>query len=218
LATPYVQLRLDRVPSTQDVARAEIEDLPLLVMAAGQTAGRGRSGAQWLTSDRALAVSLALHHDPADTRPLTLMAGLAAVEATEGTTLKWPNDVLKAGAKVGGILVERSGGLTVTGLGLNLWWREAPEGTTALFATDPGEEAHAEIGALWGAELMRLIDSEGWPVDLYRRTCATLGRPITWEPNGSGTAIDVDPDGGLIVRTSTGDRTLVSGAVAHVRQ
>ncbi|MGH3650622.1 MAG: biotin--[acetyl-CoA-carboxylase] ligase, partial [Acidimicrobiia bacterium] len=166
----------------------------------------------------ALAVSLALHHDPADTRPLSLMAGLAAVRATEETSLKWPNDVLKTGSKVGGILVERSEDITVTGLGLNLWWREAPEGTTALFETDPGEEAHAEIGALWGAELMRLIDGEGWPVDLYRQMCETLGRTIRWEPNGSGTALDVDPEGGLIVRTPSGHRTLVSGAVSHVRQ
>lgn len=205
------------MPSTQDVARERLEDLPVLVLASGQTRGRGRSGADWLTADRALATSLAFHHAEGEERPLSLMAGVAALRATEGTSLKWPNDVVADHAKVGGILVERSGDTTVIGLGLNLWWPSAPEGMGALFTQDPGEEAHAEIGALWGAELMEAIDGEGWQIDEYRRACATIGRDITWEPDGAGRAVDVADDGALVVETSTGRETLHSGAVSHVR-
>ena len=57
MATPYFQLRLERVPSTQDVARERLAELPLLVMAGEQSEGRGRSGAGWMTADRALAAS-----------------------------------------------------------------------------------------------------------------------------------------------------------------
>lgn len=217
MATPYFQLRLDRVPSTQDIARERFEDLPLLVLARGQTRGRGRSGAGWLNADRALAASLAVPFGSADSRPLSLMAGVAATRATEGTSLKWPNDVLCDGKKTGGILVERSGDLAVIGLGLNLWWPSPSEGAGALFAEDPGEEAHAEIGALWGAELMGMIDGEGWPIDDYRQACATLGRDITWDPDGEGEAVDVADDGGLVVETDSGRRTIYSGAVSHVR-
>lgn len=219
MATPYFQMRLDRVPSTQDVARENFEELPLLVLASGQTKGRGRSGAEWLTADRALAASLAFVSEPGDDRPLSLMAGVAAVRATSGTSLKWPNDVLHDGLKVGGILVERTGGLTVIGLGLNLWWEgSSPEGMGALFADDPGDRSHTEIGALWGAELMELIDEGGWPIDAYRRACVTLGREITWEPDGSGKATDVADDGALLVQTASGDEALYSGAIHHVRQ
>jgi BirA family transcriptional regulator, biotin operon repressor / biotin---[acetyl-CoA-carboxylase] ligase len=217
LATPYFQLRVKRVPSTQDVARDKLEELPLLVVAAEQTEGRGRSGAEWLTADRALAASLAFHHADDEERPLSLMAGVAAVRATEGTSLKWPNDVMSGEAKVGGILVERSGDVTVIGLGLNLWWPSAPEGMGALFDEDPGEEAHAEIGALWGAELMEAIDNTGWPTDDYRAMCDTIGRDITWEPDGSGRAFDIAPDGALLVETSHGVESLHSGAVSHIR-
>lgn len=217
MATPYFQLRMKRVPSTQDVARDKLEELPLLVIAAEQTEGRGRSGAEWLTADRALAASLAFHHTDHEERPLSLMAGVAAVRATEGTSLKWPNDVMSAEAKVGGILVERTGEVTVIGLGLNLWWPSAPEGMGALFDEDPGEEAHAEIGALWGAELMEAIDAAGWPIDDYREVCDTIGRDITWEPDGSGRAVDIAADGALLVETSHGVESLHSGAVSHVR-
>lgn len=217
MATPYFQLRMKRVPSTQDVARDKLEELPLLVVAAKQTEGRGRSGADWLTADRALAASLAFQYADGEERPLSLMAGVAAVRATERTSLKWPNDVMLGDAKVGGILVERSGDVTVIGVGLNLWWPSAPEGMGALFDEDPGEEAHAEIGALWGAELMEAIDDAGWPIDDYRDVCDTIGRDITWEPDGSGRAVDVAPDGALLVETSHGIESLHSGAVRHVR-
>ncbi|HSM43885.1 MAG TPA: biotin--[acetyl-CoA-carboxylase] ligase [Acidimicrobiia bacterium] len=217
MATPYFQLRMKRVPSTQDVARDKLDELPLLVVAAEQTEGRGRSGAEWLTADRALAASLAFHHADVEERPLSLMAGVAAVRATEGTSLKWPNDVMSGEEKVGGILVERSGDVTVIGLGLNLWWPSAPEGMGALFDEDPGEDAHAEIGALWGAELMEAIEDAGWPIDAYRDVCDTIGRDITWEPDGSGRAVDVAPDGALLVETSHGIESLHSGAVRHVR-
>ncbi|HUG32450.1 MAG TPA: biotin--[acetyl-CoA-carboxylase] ligase [Acidimicrobiia bacterium] len=217
MATPYFQLHQNRVPSTQDVARDELQDLPVLVLATEQTRGRGRSGAEWLTADRALAASLAFHHSADEPRPLSLLAGVAAIRVTSGTSLKWPNDVLLDGNKVGGILVEQSDAVTVIGLGLNLWWPAPPEGMGALFADDPGDEAHAQIGALWGAELMEAVDSAGWPVEEYRAACTTLGLDITWEPDGSGRAVDVGTDGGLLVETSRGFESLYSGAVSHVR-
>ncbi|HEX6220664.1 MAG TPA: biotin--[acetyl-CoA-carboxylase] ligase [Acidimicrobiia bacterium] len=218
MATPYFQLRFDSVPSTQDVARDHFDDLPLLVFAAGQTKGRGRSGSDWRNADRSLAVSLIFEHEPSDHRPFSLMAGVAAVRATDGTRLKWPNDVLTGdNLKVGGILVERDESTTVVGLGLNLWWPEPPEGTGALYESDPGPDRHAEIGALWGAELMDLVESDGWPLDEYRQSCVTLGREIVWEPDGRGRAIDVARDGALVVDVGGSEARLVSGAVRHVR-
>lgn len=217
MATPYFQLRRESVSSTQDVARAEIADLPILVIAAAQTAGRGRSGSEWFTADRAVAASLAFHHTGGEDRPLSLMAGIAAVRATAGTTLKWPNDVMVGESKAGGILVETSGEVTTVGLGLNLWWADAPEGMAALYSEDPGGEAFAQVGALWGAEFMEILDGSGWPIDAYRTMCVTLGREITWEPDGVGRAVDIAPDGALIVETAAGREKLYSGAVHHVR-
>jgi BirA family biotin operon repressor/biotin-[acetyl-CoA-carboxylase] ligase len=219
MATPYFQFRFDTVPSTQDIARERIDDLPVLVQATGQSEGRGRTGSEWINADRALAASLAIKLPESDQRPFSLMAGVAAVRATDdGASLKWPNDVMVGDLKVGGILVERSGEVVVIGLGLNLWWPDPPTGAGGLYEEDPGPERHAEIGGLWGAELMRLLDAEGWPSSEYKSDCVTLGRQISWEPGGSGRAVDVAPDGGLIVETSDGaTATLYSGRVSHVR-
>ncbi len=131
MATPYLQLWAEEVASTQDLARSELESLPVVVVAQRQTAGRGRGGAPWLSAPRALAVSLAFRPSDDDLRPFSLMAGVAAARGLEGVSLKWPNDLLADEAKVGGILVERADEVVV-GMGVNLWWPDAPEGMSAL--------------------------------------------------------------------------------------
>lgn len=217
MATPYFQLREESVASTQDVARQALEDLPVLVIASAQTRGRGRGGGPWITADRALAVSFAFRADRAEARPLSLIAGVAAARTGAGIGLKWPNDLMASDGKVGGILVERSEQLVVVGLGLNLWWPEPPQGMAGLLAEDPGPDRHAELGTLWGAELAALLADTGWPREEYIRLCSTLGEDITWEPEGSGKAVDVDPDGALVVESGGDRRKIRSGAVSHVR-
>jgi len=216
MATPYVQIREEEVPSTQDRARAELDLLPVVVIAERQSAGRGRSGAAWLTAPRALAVSIAFRPPDEDRRPFSLMAGVAVVSVLEQVELKWPNDVMAGAAKVGGILVERSQEVVI-GLGLNLWWPDPPEGVGALLDADPGPGEHSRIAGLWAAELMRLIDDEGWPAEEYRASCATLGRDITWEPEGRGRAVDVTDDGELVVDVDGVRQTIASGAIRHLR-
>jgi BirA family biotin operon repressor/biotin-[acetyl-CoA-carboxylase] ligase len=216
MATPYLQLRREEVTSTQDVARDELDGLPVVVISARQTAGRGRSGALWISAPRALAVSVAFEIGGEDQRPFPLMAGVAAARAVSPVSLKWPNDLLIGDDKLGGILVERSGDRVVAGLGLNLWWPEPPSGVGSLFGVDPGEDMHARIGAMWAAELMHLVDLDDWPRGEYLSRCATVGRRITWEPDGLGLAVDVSESGELVVEQEGVLGTLSSGAVRHV--
>lgn len=218
MATPYWQLHRDEVPSTQDLARSELESIPVAVIAASQSAGRGRTGAGWITAPRALAVSVAFRATPEEVRPISLTAGVAARRAVGDVVgLKWPNDVQIGDAKVGGILVEQSDGVVVVGMGLNLWWPDAPDGVGALHEEDPGPQRHAEIGALWTAELLSLLRARGWPIDEYRQACVTLGRDITWEPDGSGRALDVSENGALLIEDGSGQREIHSGVVRHLR-
>lgn len=217
MATPYFQMSLDEVPSTQDVARGHLGPLPMVVISRSQTAGRGRSSAGWLNADVATAVSVAFVPADDETRPLSLMAGVAAVRSTDGTRLKWPNDVTLAGSKVGGILVERNEDSVVIGLGLNVFWPDAPNGIGALRDVAPDPNAGEEIAALWAAELVALVAEPGWPIDEYRAVCDTLRHDITWEPAGAGRAVDVDEDGALVVESAGIRQRVVAGAVRHVR-
>ncbi|HET6866413.1 MAG TPA: biotin--[acetyl-CoA-carboxylase] ligase, partial [Solirubrobacteraceae bacterium] len=92
-----------------------------VVTAGEQSAGRGRQGRTWLaTAGRALLCSVVVRDPPA---LLPLAAGVAVAEvAGTGAQLKWPNDVLVAGRKVAGILVEGrpQEGWAVVGIGLNV--------------------------------------------------------------------------------------------------
>jgi BirA family biotin operon repressor/biotin-[acetyl-CoA-carboxylase] ligase len=209
------------VPSTQDLARDAFDSMPVLVTATGQSAGRGRSGAVWQTAPRALAASMAFRPawDPRALPLVTLLAGIAAADVIDGVSLKWPNDVLIGDAKVGGILAEMSDGVVVIGFGLNLWWPDPPNGVTAVHGEDPGPDEGPRLAERWAEALLRHTEagSDLWPIDVYRRLCTTIGCEITWEPDGSGRAVDVDPTGALVVETASGRELLTSGAVTHVR-
>jgi BirA family biotin operon repressor/biotin-[acetyl-CoA-carboxylase] ligase len=214
-------MRLQVARSTQDVARSSYVGVPLLVIADRQEEGRGRSGSEWKNADRAVAVSCAFQPSwpQSEWGLIPLVAGVAAVRVSGGS-LKWPNDLLVGDDKVGGVLVEASsGGPVVVGAGLNIWWRDPPAGMAAIYPNDPGEEAADEIASAFARSLLSILEAPAsdWPRDEYLARCVTLGRDISWEPDGRGHAVDIADDGGLVVETANGRRVLRSGAVAHVR-
>jgi BirA family biotin operon repressor/biotin-[acetyl-CoA-carboxylase] ligase len=101
-----------------------------VIVALRQTAGRGRMGRVWHADQQASLTFSLLWRLPRGlgANGLSLAVGVAVVEALhgmgiEGLALKWPNDVLLAGGKLGGVLVELVAGTqqaAVIGIGLNL--------------------------------------------------------------------------------------------------
>jgi BirA family biotin operon repressor/biotin-[acetyl-CoA-carboxylase] ligase len=114
--------------------------LPLLVLADRQTAGRGRGTNRWWTGEGSLAFSLLIddtYLPPSSSQfPLiSLAAGVAVIKAMQmflpghHVQLFWPNNVVVEDRKLGGILVEISGGqFAIIGIGVNLnnSMRDAP--------------------------------------------------------------------------------------------
>ncbi len=100
----------------------------LAVIADYQTAGRGRHGRSWTSRPgQALLLSVVVSPPAELRRPvvLTAWAAVAVAEAVHALVrrrchIKWPNDVLLAGRKVCGILIEQHGPRVVAGIGLNL--------------------------------------------------------------------------------------------------
>ena len=222
MATPYSLQVYDEVSSTQDVAAAALVDEPILVVAGRQTEGRGRSQRAWASAPRAMAASLALR--PTWNRrswPLIpLVAGLAAADVLDGNvTLKWPNDLLVGEAKVGGILVEGSADVLVVGCGINLWWPDPPPGSGALSVDDPGPGAVVATAVAWAERLLERLGTspEDWGRSHYLARSASIGRQVTWEPNGQGEAVDIGDDGALVVETGHGTQRLIAGEIRHLR-
>lgn len=214
----------DEVPSTQEVARRAVRpDRPAVAIAHRQTRGRGRSGSEWVSAPRSVAVSLAMWAawEPVHWPLVPLTAGVAARRVLgDAVGLKWPNDVLLDGRKVGGILAEATGEVVVVGLGLNLYWPDAPGGYGALYGHDPSADAGPRLARAWADELLGELGrpADEWPREEYGRSCVTLGQRITWQPDGVGWAVDVAHDGALMVELAEGGRIeLRSGEVRHVR-
>lgn len=139
--TPVVAVH-DVLDSTNSACLAHAAQQPLrapyVCLAAQQTAGRGRRGRVWDSPPEAgLYLSVAWRIARLDDwQGLSLAVGVVVVQALEsafgvpGLTLKWPNDILLGGAKLGGVLIEvgrDAAGETVlvTGVGLN---RQPPAG------------------------------------------------------------------------------------------
>jgi BirA family biotin operon repressor/biotin-[acetyl-CoA-carboxylase] ligase len=116
-----------------------------VVLAEEQTVGRGRAGHKW-HSERATGIYATLllrpKLAPVQAPLLTMMAGLsahAAVQAVSGlqVDLKWPNDLLLAGRKVGGILTEMHAEPTqirfvIVGIGINVNQERFPPELTSI--------------------------------------------------------------------------------------
>jgi len=221
MATPITSVHLGTTSSTQDDARRLFDGDPVLVTAASQAAGRGRSGSRWVNADRALAASVALapQWEVDSWLRIPLVAGLAAVDVLGNVGLKWPNDVVRGSAKIAGILTESDGVVVVVGMGVNLWWPSPIEGAGAVWDADFGQVAGRQLAESWAARLLDRLDadSDDWGREEYESRCLILGNEITWDPEGRGVATGVDAAGRLVVETPGGVVVLDSGAVRMVR-
>lgn len=133
---------LDVVDSTNAEAlrRSRVgERGPLWIVAREQTAGRGRRGRAWTSSTGNLHATLMLTTSiPAAVAPqLGFVAGLALHDAAAAAApalapslaLKWPNDLLCAGRKIAGILIEGEGNPVTVAIGIGVNCRHHPEAT-----------------------------------------------------------------------------------------
>lgn len=212
----------------------------LVLVAEHQTSGRGRLDRQWESPARAgLTFSLLLRPslDMAHLSLLPLIAGLAVVEAVSAVAgvdamLKWPNDVLVDGRKLGGMLVEIAGGGAVVGIGLNVSTRadELPVDHATSVALAGGITDREPLLKEVLRALGRRYTAWRWSGDptsvlpAYRERCETIGAEVALElPGGEvvrGLAVDVDDAGRLVVDDSaTGERRAwLVGDVTHVRR
>lgn len=212
-----------------------------VVVCAEQTAGRGRRGRSWLAPPGgSLAFSLLWRFPPGTPPPLglSLATGVAVASAVEqlgatGIALKWPNDVLHAGRKLAGILIELVPGPTaapaaVIGIGINL---RLPDGLAAEAGFEASDLASASgraptAGALLARLLIQLDDALGRFADRgfaavreeWLARCAHLEAPVRLDadhgPAVTGRCVGVDGDGALLVVTDGGLKRILGGDVS----
>lgn len=214
LGVPRVEL-FASVTSTLDVAHVVAPTAldGTLVLADEQTAGRGTHGRRWASSAGA-GVWLAMLARPGDAASLdvlSLRCGLYAAEALDAVTgatvgVKWPNDLLVAGCKLAGVLIEArwrgdAAEWVAIGFGLNV---TAPPLATAT-GLPPGRTRIEALSVLVPA-LRRAADARGHLSDdecaRWSTRDVARGRPVV-HPSG-GTVEGISPAGELLVRDSDG--------------
>jgi len=193
-----------------------------------QTAGRGRQGRKWTSSPGECLLFSVLARvtcQPSRLPPIALVAGLAVRDAVAraapeaAVVTKWPNDVLVAGRKVAGVLVEAiTAGATVeavvVGIGVNVHTRAFPDDIEA-YATSvalascsvPPDRAAilADILATLDRDLHVVV---GRGLSLVRARLdaadALKGRRVRSDSGDEGIASGIDDDGRLLVARSDG--------------
>ncbi len=215
-----------------------------LIIAEGQTEGRGRMGRLWLSPKyKGIYFSLIIKPKilPQQTPVLTLISAVAICQALKRhlgieAQIKWPNDILVDDRKVGGILTEMNAEMDavhaiIVGVGINV---NNDKGALPYPAGTLKEAVGYEINRLILLKYIlsyfedKYLQFQRQGVDRileeWRHFSATLGKRIKLSVVGKrqaliGKAMDIDYDGGLLVRLDSGlTERVVAGDISHCKQ
>ncbi len=241
---PVPILAFDEIDSTNAEARRRAdagETGPLWLIARRQTAGRGRRGRAWSTESGNLAATLLVTTDkPAhEAAQATFVAALAIADLFATcvpeslVAIKWPNDVLIAGLKASGILIEsgsRADGRLWLAIGCGLNLNHAPDGLERpatriadhlrhdLARAPTPEEAMAAFAPLFANRLAQW-EHRGFPAvaEAWSARALGLGQPCVARlatETVEGVAEGLEPDGALRLRLASGElRRITAGDV-----
>lgn len=169
----WIQIHLDTVTSTMDMAREKLKDVDLgLITAKRQTRGRGSQGRSWVSPAGNLYLTLAIRLSfcPASRlQTMALEASLALHQVlirdmpdtlAKDLWIKWPNDLLWQESKVAGLLLEVTGSHLLLGAGINL---ESPP------QLEDGGRESASLADLGWKETRRLELAERFALQVQKR-------------------------------------------------
>lgn len=231
----------ERVTSTMDIARQMAEKGAregLVIFSEEQTGGRGRSGHLWVCPKcKGLLATIVLKPRISAEHifSITGMAAVAVAETIQDSLslkagIKWPNDVLINGKKVGGAIVEvikshkQSYTLSI-GIGINVNQKpsELPK-LPKIPATSLYIEKKNSINRIdFARNLLESIDK--WYVTLkdahygqifkrWKELCTTIGQTLTVVEGDKlyhGKVIDISSSGGIILHSDNGDEKTFMG-------
>lgn len=233
----------ETIDSTNEEAkRRALEGAPggSLFIAEQQTGGKGRLGRNWVSpAGTGMWFSVLLRPGvlPMHVAATTLITGAAvcgAIRKVAGceAMIKWPNDIVTGTKKLCGILTEMSAEMervefVVIGIGINANSTAFPEtlqekATSIRLATGRPVRRVALLQEIL-RRLEKLLKENAVSLtpaflENYKSSCASLGRLVGFEHGGrrmTGTAVDISPEGELVVRLEDGSfETVFSGEVS----
>lgn len=238
----------DCVSSTNDIAKKLAKEGAAegtIIIADTQTSGRGRMGRSFhAPAGLGLYFSLILRPNckAEQLLHLTCAAAVAACDAVQECSgvrpgIKWINDLIISGKKVGGILTELSvnakTGLidwAVIGIGINCTHQtqnfppELQEIATSLLLATGNKIAVEHLAGCLITSLYNLncslFSNRNTIMEHYRKNCITISRQIVLLRGAEkryGTALQVEDDGGLTVLFNDGQKQTVQSGEVSIR-
>jgi BirA family biotin operon repressor/biotin-[acetyl-CoA-carboxylase] ligase len=225
--------RYQSLPSTMDVASTLAHDGAahgVVVVAAEQTAGRGRRGSAWQSPPGAgLYFSFIARPTAASLPLITLCAGVGVRDGIAAATglvphLKWPNDLIVGKRKLAGILAEglaigTSDQAVIIGIGINVQSAAYPPDVASRATSIEGELGRAIDPDLVLASVLEQLSSrlallERSPGDILQAWRAAspnaIGTRVEWDGR-SGVTAGIDDSGALLVKTSERIERIIAG-------
>lgn len=215
-----------------------------VLIADRQTAGRGRMGRSFHSPENAgIYMSLILRPDckAVDLSHLTCAVGTAMCDAVEAVTatrpgIKWINDLVYNGRKLGGILTELSIGsegnvnYAIVGIGINCnqaadeFPVEIADIATSVYQITGKTVDRAKLIAQMICHLhildQGLFKAKAAWMKAYRMDCITLGKEvmlISGDEKRYGKALDVLDDGAMEVQFDNGEISIINSGEIQVR-
>src|SRR5208337_1734952 len=198
-----------------------------VIIADSQTEGRGRRGRTWVSpawKNLYLSIIVRPGIPPRDASILTLMSAVACASAIQKlsslpVSIKWPNDLMVADKKIGGILTEMKADAdtidyAVIGIGvnLNLESSDMPDNIRETATSVMLQAGRPQSRTLYALEIIKSLDSwyavllqsgKGPVLDAWKSLSSTIGRTVTaatGEAELTGLAEGIDNEGLLILR------------------
>ena len=194
-----------------------------VVVARKQTAGRGRFDRNWESPEGGLFMSVVLRPSAEGAMLLSLVGALAVVDGIAEETrlfpvIRWPNDVLLDGKKVGGVIAEanfsgRSLSFVIVGMGVNCNFSPSSLGELSKTSTTLRESLKKDVDLIslqqktlksFGRLHSLLTRQQGYEIiSRVRIVLSTVGKRVRYETvrgrSGSGLAEEMLDDGSLRV-------------------
>lgn len=227
--TAPMTMVLKTVDSTNNEAKrllAAGRNVPTVIAAERQTAGRGRLGRSFYSPEATGAYFSILYPLTTPVAGAVSVTGACAVAVMRAirhltgiqTSVKWVNDLYLNGKKVCGILAEaltmKDHACLIVGIGINLSTVDFPTELSAKAGSLGTHIRRAELIARVWRELKPFLeapDDRSWLND-YRASSCVIGKPIEWTRGGetiAGVAVGINDDGELEVETDRGARDVL---------
>jgi BirA family biotin operon repressor/biotin-[acetyl-CoA-carboxylase] ligase len=224
-------IKAKEVDSTNEWIKKHLSKLKDLdsFIAETQDSGKGRNSKNWFSPRGGLWMSVLIEKFPGNDGALSLLCATSVCEVLEENkilaNIKWPNDIILKGKKLGGILIEKVQEKFIVGIGLNLNLSKSdfPIPLKDVVITSK-EVLHNELDIEKVAkEIIKKIAEDRNIIDQvhkkYLKLSGDINEKVTINDGKevfTGKVVEIRPDGGIKIKNEDTEKVFYSGSLSYL--